>query len=309
MNQQEISRPLEMLLERYEEFLLLEKGSSDNTVTAYKLDLRRYLQQLTELGVKKIAEAQSAHIRKHVAQLTETGLAPTSVARAISAIRGLHKFAMVEGEIKNDASEMIAQPKQRRTLPDVLSLPQIEAILNAPDITEAGIPYGIRDRAILETLYATGMRVSELRTLTISQLLFEHSLVRIIGKGNKERLAPIGRPAQDWINRYRAIARTQLMKPGRSTNDVLFLNSHGGPLSRNAIWIMAKKYAAIAKVEAEVHPHTFRHSFATHLLEGGADLRAVQEMLGHQHITTTQIYTHVDREYLREVHRTFHPRG
>lgn len=309
MKKQEISRPLEMLLERYEEFLLLEKGSSENTLAAYKFDLRCYLHQLTEVGVKKIAEVQSAHIRKHVAQLTETGLAPTSVARAISAIRGLHKFAMVEGEMKNDVSEMITQPKQRRSLPDVLSLPQIMAILNAPDVTESGIPYGIRDRAILETLYATGMRVSELRTLTISQLLFEHSLVRIIGKGNKERLAPIGRPAQEWINRYRAIARTQLMKPGRSTNDVLFLNSHGGPLSRNAIWIMAKKYAAIAKVEAEVHPHTFRHSFATHLLEGGADLRAVQEMLGHQHITTTQIYTHVDREYLREVHRTFHPRG
>ena len=309
MNQQAISRPLELLLERYEEFLLLEKGSSEHTLAAYKRDVRRYLQQLTGLGVNKLAEAQSAHIRNHVAQLVETGLAPTSVARAISAIRGLHKFAMTEEEVKSDASEMIAQPKKRRSLPDVLSLPQVEAILNAPDVTESGIPYGVRDRAILETLYATGMRVSELRTLTISQLLFQHSLVRIIGKGNKERLAPIGRPAQEWITRYRAVARTQLIQPGRSTNDVLFLNSRGGPLSRNAIWVMAKKYAALAKVEADVHPHTFRHSFATHLLEGGADLRAVQEMLGHQHIVTTQIYTHVDREYLREVHRTFHPRG
>lgn len=309
MNQPEISRPLQMLLERYEEFLLLEKGAAENTQAAYKLDLRRYLQQLTALGARKLAEARSEHLRRHIAQLAEAGLAPASVARAISAIRGLHKFAMVEGEIANDASEMIALPKQRRGLPDVLSVAQIEAILNAPDVAESGIPYGIRDRAMLETLYATGMRVSELRTLTISQLMFEHSLVRVIGKGNKERLAPIGRPAQQWINRYRAVARTPLMKPGRSTNDVLFLNSRGGPLSRNAIWVMAKKYAALAGVETEVHPHTFRHSFATHLLEGGADLRAVQEMLGHQHITTTQIYTHVDREYLREVHRTFHPRG
>lgn len=158
-------------------------------------------------------------------------------------------------------------------------------------------------------LYATGMRISEVRLLTTAQLLFEYDLVRVIGKGNKERLVPIGRTAQEWGEKYRRVARPLLVKPGVPNNDVVFLNSRGTSLSRNAIWKMTRTYAQAAGIDGEVHPHTFRHSFATHLLEGGADLRAVQEMLGHEDITTTQIYTHVDREYLREVHRTYHPRG
>jgi integrase/recombinase XerD len=169
-------------------------------------------------------------------------------------------------------------------------------------------PYGFRDRTILETLYATGMRVSELRLLTSSQLLLDYDLIRVIGKGNKERLVPIGGVAQRWLREYQAKARPMLVRRGVRNDDILFLNSRGLSLSRNAIWKMTQKYAREAGVTLDVHPHTFRHSFATHLLEGGADLRAVQEMLGHEAITTTQIYTHVDREYLREVHRTYHPR-
>jgi integrase/recombinase XerD len=294
------------MLERYEEFLLVDKGSSQNTLTSYRLDLRRYLEELTARGVASIERVRVDDIRAHVIGLVELGLAPSSVARSISAVRGLHKFAMIEGDASNDPSENVELPRRARTLPEVLSIEDIDAILSAPDIAS---PFGLRDRAILETFYATGMRVTELRTLTSAQLMFDYGLVRIIGKGNKERLVPIGRAAQGWIERYRSEARPSLLKPGVRGNDVLFLNSRGAPLSRNALWKMSKEYAQRAGVTADVHPHTFRHSFATHLLEGGADLRAVQEMLGHEDITTTQIYTHVDREYLREVHRTYHPRG
>jgi integrase/recombinase XerD len=294
------------LLERYADFLLLEKGSSAHTLDGYRRDVTRYLQHLANEGITDLKSARAADIRKHVATLADAEIAPVSIARAISAVRGLHRFATVEGEVTADVSEDIELPRRLRALPDILSLPQIEAILGAPD---PATPYGLRDRAILETLYATGMRVSELRMLQGGQLLLEYDLVRIIGKGNKERLVPVGKVAQEWIGRYRREARPQLVKPGVRNDDILFLNSRGAALSRNAIWKMTRAYAAAAGVDADVHPHTFRHSFATHLLEGGADLRAVQEMLGHEDITTTQIYTHIDREYLREVHRTFHPRS
>lgn len=300
---------LSSLLERYEDFLLMEKGSADNTRVAYSLDLRRYLGYLARRDITRVDRVGIEHVRGHVAALAEAGLAPTSVARAISSIRGFHKFAITEGEATGDPSENIELPRRLRALPDILSIAEIETMLSLPDVSDPiGKPYGLRDRAILETLYATGMRVSELRTVKGSQLLFEHDLVRVIGKGNKERLVPIGKVAQDWVERYRRQARPQLVRKGRQNDDILFLNSHGGMLSRNALWKMTRSYATAAEITHDVHPHTFRHSFATHLLEGGADLRAVQEMLGHEDITTTQIYTHIDREYLREVHRTFHPR-
>jgi integrase/recombinase XerD len=303
-----LPRPLALLLERYYEFLLIEKGSSELTVDSYCRDVLRYADYLAAQGIGSITEVKAETIRGHVAGLAEIGLAPTSIARAISSVRGLHKFAVIEEEAPGDPSENIELPRRGRALPEVLSLQQIESILAAPDVSSPdAVPFGLRDRAILETLYATGMRVSELRMLKISQLMFEYDLVRIIGKGNKERLAPIGKMAQKWIGIYRQQARPLLVKAGKRGDDTLFLNSRGGPLSRNALWKMARRYAE--GIAEDVHPHTFRHSFATHLLEGGADLRAVQEMLGHEDISTTQIYTHIDREYLREVHRTFHPRG
>jgi integrase/recombinase XerD len=190
-------------------------------------------------------------------------------------------------------------------LPGVLSIAEIDAILKQPDIRK---PLGLRDRAILEVLYATGVRVSELTSLKQSNLMFESDLILVFGKGSKERLVPIGSSAIDWVTRYQREVRIHLAKTGRS-QDVLFLNFRGGKLSRAAIRDMVVKYAHAAGIKKEIHPHTFRHSFATHLLEGGADLRAVQEMLGHADIATTQIYTHIDREYLKEVHRTFHPRA
>lgn len=307
----DIPRPLASLLDRYAEFLIVDKGSSVHTQDAYERDLARYVGHLASFGIAEIAAVRTEHIRRHVAELAGAGLAPASIARAISSVRGLHKFAMVEGDAASDPAEHVQLPKRIRALPDVLSIAQVEAILAA--VSGSAAPrkahYALRDRALLEMLYATGMRVTEIRLIAISQLLFEHDLVRVIGKGNKERLVPIGGTAQGWVAEYRRAARPLLVRPGAPGGDVLFLNSRGGALSRNAIWEMTRKYAAAAGVTAEVHPHTFRHSFATHLLEGGADLRAVQEMLGHEDITTTQIYTHVDREYLREVHRTYHPRG
>lgn len=299
-----------LLLERYLEFLMLEKGLSRNTLSAYENDLRRYLEHLGRRGVTGIDAATPEHVRSHISLLSELGLSPASISRALSSIRGLHTFALVERESTADPTENVQAPKKSRSLPEVLSLPEIEAMLAAPDVTDpTGNPYGFRDRALLETLYATGMRVSEARGLTGSQLLAELGLVRVVGKGNKERIVPIGEVALEWIDRYRTEARPHLIVRGRPTGDALFLNSRGTMLSRNAIWKITKRYADEAGITSEVYPHVFRHSFATHLLEGGADLRAVQEMLGHEDVTTTQIYTHVDREHLRQVHRSFHPRG
>ena len=291
---------------------MIDKGSSANTQEAYGRDLARYLAHLAEQGIAAIDAVRTEHVRKHVAALAEAGLAASSIARAISSVRGLHKFAVIEGDARVDPAENIQLPKRIRALPDVLSVAQMEAILRAATESPAAARqahYRTRDRAILEMLYATGMRISELRLVTTGQLLFQYQLVRVIGKGNKERLVPIGAAARRWVDDYRRTARPLLARAGVPNNDVLFLNSRGSSLSRNALWKLTRRYAEAAGVLSDVHPHTFRHSFATHLLEGGADLRAVQEMLGHEDITTTQIYTHVDREYLREVHRTYHPRG
>jgi len=298
------------LLERFDEYLLVERGAGRNTHDAYRRDVARYTDWLENHGAGSIAGATTEMIREYLAGLSAAGRAPRSVARALSSIRALHRFAVVEEEARIDPAETVEPPRRARTLPGVLSQNEVIAILERPDTSDPlQNPYGLRDRAILETLYATGMRVSELRELTQTQVIVEHELVRVIGKGNKERLVPIGRPALRWIERYRREARHLLARRGSRSGDILFLNSRGGALSRNALWEMARGYAVEARIATAVHPHTFRHSFATHLLEGGADLRAVQEMLGHEDITTTQIYTHLDREYLREVHRTFHPRG
>jgi integrase/recombinase XerD len=301
---------LERTVFLFGDYLLLERGSSDNTITAYVMDVRRYARDMEQQGVRSFSEVRVQHIRRHVASLADSGLATSSIARAISSIRGFHRFLVLEEGEEIDPSEHIELPRRARTLPDVLSVEEIEAILKAPEVDDPERnPYGYRDRALLETLYATGMRVTEIRTLKRRQIMPDAGLVRIIGKGNKERLAPIGKTALTWIDRYNRRARSLLVRPGVVNDDVLFLNSRGSALSRNAIWKMTREYAKRAGITKSVHPHTFRHSFATHLLEGGADLRSVQEMLGHEDINTTQIYTHIDREYLREVHRTFHPRG
>lgn len=292
-------------LRSYIHFLEIEKGSSNNTIAAYKLDLKRYLGFLEARGITAAEGVHEEDISRFVAALYDVGLAGRSISRNLSAIKMFHRFLTGEGLTVNDPTQNLETPKLPRTLPDVLDPDEIGSILEVVNTSE---PLGVRDRAILETMYATGIRVSELITLKQSNVSGEAGIIRVFGKGSKERLVPIGRPALEWIGRYLQGVRAELSKKGKG-RDVLFLNSRGSPLSRMSIWNIIRQNTLKAGIRKEVHPHTFRHSFATHLLEGGADLRSVQEMLGHSDIATTEIYTHIDREYLKEVHRTFHPRG
>lgn len=291
-------------LRSYLHYLELEKNASSNTVDSYRHDLMRYLDHLDRAGIRALDAVQGEHISGFLRTLVGVGLSPRSVARSLSAIKGFHKFLLGERIAAHNPTVNIEPPKRSKTLPDVLSQAEIERILNQPDPEQS---LGLRDKAILETLYATGIRVSELVELKQSNLQLDLGVLRVMGKGSKERIVPVGTSATEWIGKYRANVRSSLIKQS-DTHDVVFLNSRGRPMTRMAVWNIVHRYAESAGVEKDVHPHTFRHSFATHLLEGGADLRAVQEMLGHSDISTTQIYTHIDREYLKEVHRTFHPR-
>ncbi|HZY10089.1 MAG TPA: site-specific tyrosine recombinase XerD [Bacteroidota bacterium] len=292
-------------LRSYIHFLELEKNAAGNTIASYSLDLMRYLDFLEAKGITSLNNVKDRDITGFIAMLHDIGLSPRSISRNFSSIKGFHKFLLGEGTVKKNPTQTLEVPKLSRTLPDVLSQNEIDTILHQPNVSE---PLGIRDRTILETLYATGMRVSELIQLKQSHIYPSDGFVRVFGKGSKERLIPIGRSALEWINRYLKEVRVELAKHGRG-QDILFLNARGRPITRMAIWNIVKTYTLKSGIQKAVHPHTFRHSFATHLLEGGADLRSVQEMLGHSDINTTQIYTHIDREYLKEVHRTFHPRG
>jgi integrase/recombinase XerD len=292
-------------IRNYLDFLRLEKNLSPNTITSYKFDFAKYRSFLISAEIQTISAVSEEHISKFLAALHRGNLSPRSAARTLSTIRGFHRYLLGEDEAKDDPTQIVDSPKQEKKLPDVLSIFEIDEILKQPDTS---IRLGIRDRAMLETLYATGIRVSELVNLKQSNLLIEDGLILVYGKGSKERLIPIGRSARQWIEEYQKQSRVYLAK-SRKSQDALFLNIRGTKLTRDMIRKLVEKYAIAAGIEKNVHPHTFRHSFATHLLEGGADLRAVQEMLGHADISTTQIYTHIDREYLKEVHRTFHPRG
>jgi integrase/recombinase XerD len=296
---------LDSEIRQYFNFLRLDKGSSQHTLHSYQFDLAKYRAFLVNQNIAASKKVTEEHLSGFLKDLVQKRLSPRSVARVLSAVRGFHRFLVGEGLGDNDPTENIDTPKRSKTLPGVLSVAEVDAILKQPDTRK---PLGVRDRAMLEVLYATGVRVSELTNLKQSNLMFDSELILVFGKGSKERLVPIGPSAIDWVTTYQREVRIHLAKAGRS-QDVVFLNFRGGRLSRAAIRDMVVKYARAAGIKKEIHPHTFRHSFATHLLEGGADLRAVQEMLGHVDIATTQIYTHIDREYLKEVHRTFHPRA
>jgi integrase/recombinase XerD len=296
-------------LEQFLQFLSLEKNASRNTIASYRLDIARYCAFLEADGIHSPDGITDAHLAGFLRSLHRAGLAARSISRACSAVRGFHKFLLGDGLAQTNPAELLDAPRIERTLPDVLSIAEIESILSQP----AEGPHDrrklwIRDRAILEILYASGLRVSEVITLRQAQVLGAQGILRVFGKGSKERIVPVGGSALRWIERYRTECRILLLRRGTS-QDMLFLNARGGPLTRMAIWNIVRQYTHKAGVKKDVHPHTFRHSFATHLLEGGADLRSVQEMLGHSDISTTQIYTHIDREYLKEVHRTFHPRS
>jgi integrase/recombinase XerD len=298
------------MVEEYFRFLQLEKGLATNTLEAYRRDVALYCRFLDDLGIDTLAGSGDEQASLFVRELSRAGLSAKSIARMISALKGLHRYLLGEKKIERDPTQNLELPKIGHALPDVLSFEDVEKILSAaaPSESTHTSALWIRDRALLETLYATGIRVSEATTLKRSDVFAEQQLIRVFGKGSKERLVPIGRPALEWIERYSSGVRVKLAEK-MNTGDCVFLNWRGRPLSRVAVWNLVKEYTRRSGIGKDVHPHTFRHSFATHLLEGGADLRSVQEMLGHADISTTQIYTHVDRELMKSEHRKYHPRG
>jgi integrase/recombinase XerD len=290
-------------LERFRDYLALEAGNSRHTVDNYLRDITRLAEYATGKGIKQPQQLSAAQLRDFIYVLKDLGLAPTTIRRQISAIRTYFKFLVGEGIATRDPSERIESPKRWRTLPAVLSVDEIKKLLAAPNTDE---PLAIRDRALLEFAYATGVRVSELVGLKMQDVSFAERVVRVFGKGGKERLIPFGRQALGALASYAREIRPSLDRG--KTRGLLFLNARGTPLSRVGAWGVIKATARRAGLTKRVTPHTLRHTFATHLLEGGADLRAVQEMLGHADLSTTQLYTHVDRDYLRSVHKSYHPR-
>ncbi len=292
------------LLERFAEFLTLEQGSSPRTDESYGRDLFRLAEWAVTHGAVSPEALTATHLREFVYHLKDLGLSPASIRREISAIRTWYRFLLAEGAVKVDPSERLETPKKWRTLPEVLSAAEVESLLSAIAIEE---PLAFRDRAMLELAYGAGLRVGEWISIKVNDLMLDEGVVRVFGKGSKERLVPVGGKAIGAVAIYLRELRPRLERGNGA--GVLFLNARGAPLTRMGAWKILRKYVQLAGITKPVTPHTLRHSFATHLLEGGADLRSVQEMLGHADISTTQIYTHVDREFLRAVHRQFHPRG
>jgi len=298
----EISRPF--LLEPYRDFLSLEAGSAQHTIDNYGRDIRRLVSFLVSRGIRAPQNVDPRILREFIFHLKDLGLAPASIRRQISAIRGYFRFLAAEGQLTADPTIQLETPKAWRKLPSVLAVSEVENLLAAPDPDE---PLAWRDRAMLEVAYGSGVRVSELVGLKTSDILLEEGLLRVFGKGSKERLVPIGRRAIGAASIYARDLRPRLDRG--HTEKRFFLNARGRPLSRVGAWGIIRKCARRSGIQKRVTPHTLRHTFATHLLEGGADLRAVQEMLGHADLSTTQLYTHVDREYLKSEHKRFHPRA
>lgn len=294
------------LLERFADFLALEKGSSPNTRDAYARDVARFVQFCVAKSTLSPATVTPRLLREFVYQLKDLGLAPASIRRTVSAVRGYFRFLVGDGHIARDPSERLDTPQKWRSLPAVLTVDEVRRLLAAPTLDD---PLYFRDRAMLELAYGAGLRVSEWIGIGVKDLQLDEGLVRVLGKGSRERLVPIGRGAIGALALYARESRPKLEAAGSGGRGALFLNARGTPLTRMGAWKILRKYVQRADITKVVSPHTLRHSFATHLLEGGADLRAVQEMLGHADISTTQIYTHVDREYLRQVHRRYHPRS
>lgn len=288
----------------YRAWLRLEKSLSPNSVEAYERDLGHFTYFLQEKGIlKPPAEIALTDLRQFLKWIGELGMSDSSQARIISGLRSFYRYCLLEEISKTDPTTLLEAPKLRRKLPDTLSFEEIESLIAAIDLSK---PEGTRNKAILETMYSCGLRVSEVVGLKISQLYLDVGFIRVTGKGDKERLVPIGSSAVKYIQLYRKHVRQQV-SPVKGKEDILFLNKRGGQLSRVMIFYIIKDLALKAGIRKTISPHTFRHSFATHLVEGGADLRAVQEMLGHASITTTEIYTHLGRDFLRKTLEQFHP--
>ena len=291
-------------LEQFEDHLAFERGLADATLSAYRRDLQRVIAFAETRKLRGPDDVDAAFLRDYVIDLKTCGLAATSIRRAQAAVRTYFRFLVAEGVLESDPSDRLESPRVGRPLPDFLTLAETKRLLDAPSEHH---PMYWRDKAILEFLYATGVRVSELANLHINSLALEEGYALVLGKGSRERLVPIGAPARIALGRYLRDVRPAL-DGGRAGGGV-FLSRRGTPLTRQAVFNLVRGSAKAVGITKRVSPHTLRHTFATHLLEGGADLVAVQELLGHVDISTTQIYTHVDRRYLRDVHRKFHPRG
>lgn len=310
------------LIDTFLNYLSVERGLSRNTISSYRRDLEFYVDFLKQNNIDTLSKITKNNITNFMLNQKDRGISVNSVARRLAAIRMFHRFLVRERILKTDPSNLIETPKLWKKIPDTLSLNEVNALISQPNIRDR---QGIRDKAILETLYATGMRVSEAVNLKVEDVNLDVGFLRCIGKGNKERIIPIGRLAIGSIKRYLELSRPNLLNPVRNTkalkekdkisngvkkkeSPILFLNRSGNKLSRQSLWKIIKKYAKDARIKKPMRPHILRHSFATHLLERGADLRSVQEMLGHANISTTQIYTHIDKERLKSIHRMFHPR-
>jgi integrase/recombinase XerD len=296
---------MEIFLREYLSSLELERNLSVNTIKSYRTDLNSLINFLKRKKINDPSEITFQHLTSFFKVISKLELSSRSSARYYSSIKGFFKYLFANGYLEKNPMERLSAPKISKGLPIVLNLNEVEKILDCPDTSTK---LGLRDKALLETFYACGLRVSEMINLKVADLFLNEEIIRVFGKGSKERLIPIGSSAIKWIEEYLIKSRPLLVKKTKSEN-YLYLNSRGTKLSRMGIWKIVKQNSESAGMKKEVHPHTFRHSFATHLLEGGADLRAVQEMLGHADISTTQIYTHLDRDYIKQIHREFHPRG
>ncbi len=295
---------MEHLLEEFLNYLTVERGLSKNTISAYKTDLEHFTGCMEALGMKDIGKIKRQDITAYMLYLKDKGIGSNSISRALVAIKMFYRFLIQEHLAKEDASGVIESPKLIRALPDVLNTDEVDKLLSCPDLKD---DIGIRDRAALELMYASGMRVSEIVELTKDGTNLDIGFIKCTGKGDKERIVPIGKKAREAVTRYLEKVRPGLLKGKEDPH--LFISRLGKKISRITFWKMIKRYAKKARIKKYVTPHTLRHSFATHLLEHGADLRVVQEMLGHADIATTQLYTHIDRTRLKAIHKQFHPRA
>jgi integrase/recombinase XerD len=291
-------------IDDYVNFIRIEKSLSGNSVSAYVHDVEMLMAYADSIGIEP-ENITMNHIQEFLSHVDEIGLNKRTQARILSGVRGFYKYLMIEEVIDKDPTELIEGPKIGRKLPEVLTIQEIDAIESSFDLSK---PEGQRNKAMVETLYSCGLRVSELVNIRLTDLFFDQGFIRVIGKGNKERLVPVGDKAIKEINLYLKDRNSISHKIDRNSENIIFLNRRGNKLTREMVFTIIKKNAKLAGIKKSISPHTFRHSFATHLVEGGADLRAVQEMLGHESIQTTEIYTHLDKEFLRDTILRFHPR-
>ncbi|MBM3255762.1 MAG: site-specific tyrosine recombinase XerD [Candidatus Omnitrophica bacterium] len=291
------------LIDTFLSYLSVERGLSRNTIISYREDLNHYITFLAKLRIDTFSKTTKNEIVDFMLNQKEKGISANSVARRLAAIKMFYRFLVRERILKSDPTSLIDSPKLWKKIPETLSLNEVDALLAQPNIKD---PQGVRDRAILETFYATGMRASEVVNLKTDNVNLEIGFLRCIGKGNKERVIPLGKKAIGSLKRYLEAGRKHMLKNKQS--EFIFLNRSGKKISRQSLWKIIKRYAKEAKIKKPIRPHILRHSFATHLLERGADLRSVQEMLGHANISTTQIYTHISKDRLKTIHRMFHPR-